>query len=82
MKNQEKKNEARIGGSGLNAGLGIFIEVPKIRREGFNGLPTGRAMRNKNTPEGFVFCPYTIGSTERKNFLAGCIDRAFGVPNR
>ena len=55
------------------------IELPSIRQEGFEAM--ARGMSYHSAPEyhhGFCFVPYRIGTTERANFLMGCVMAVFG----
>ena len=54
-----------------------LIEVPDIRVEGYNAMLLGGRMASNPMPGGFTFCPYAPETTERVNFLVGCINFVF-----
>lgn len=54
------------------------IELPAIRAEGREAMLSGMLLRMPTYPLGFTFCPYKIGSTQRANFLMGCVTACFG----
>ena len=56
-----------------------LITVPALRQEGYEAMLRGLTMRLPGHPLGFCFCHYPVGSTERANFLSGCIVAVFGV---
>lgn len=56
---------------------GPLIHLPQVREQGFDAAAIGIRMRNSEMPLGFTFCPYPVGSTERANFLQGCIKAFF-----
>lgn len=57
-----------------------MIEVPAIRREGYEAMARGMGVRLPEYPLGLCFVPekYRPDSVERENFLVGCRVAVFG----
>lgn len=62
-----------VVGEGVQ-GMTNNIEIPEIKNKGYFAMINARVFRSYAAPEGFVFCPFKIGTNERLNFLAGVIE--------